>query len=259
MCVGDICQCEDWIIIDNKKEVGFFNFPLETLNGLSLCQKNKFWEVCFEELRNDFGSILDFLFFSSESKTITTHILPNYLATNYIIDFLGNKEWKFKNAVTTIESLMNYIKKKEYESIEKDNNSNYKMLKLKVKELKEIDGVLRCINSYSCPKRISLATKLQDAILLGEKYLGVDIQKNINLKLYANKCANTRNVLSHYIEENTQNSYLKEDEISDATYFFITLTRYLLLNDICKNVDITKNFKNNLLMRKYLNIYTNWN
>ena len=259
MCVGDICQCEDWIIIDNRTYEKFFDFPSETPTELPLSQKRKFWEVSFEEIRNDFGSILDFLLHSPKSKIITTYILPNYLATVYFIDFIGSLEWKFKNAVTTIESLMYYIKHDEYTEKEKGNKDKFKSLKTKIKQEEGIESDLKYIDSYSSPKRISLDKKIQDAILLGQEYLGVEIKKDIDINLYSKKCANTRNLLSHYIEENPHNQYLAENEISDATHFLITLAKYLLLKEICPNVDITKKFKSNLLMRTYLHIYTNWN
>lgn len=256
MCIGDVCQCEDWIIIDDKKYETFFDFPAETHTNLPLYQKRKFWEVSFEEIRNDFNSILDFLFYSPESNIITTYILPNYLATVYFIDFIGSKEWKFKNAVTTIESLMYYIKSKEYKTKEQANKDKFKNLKSKVKELEKD---LKTLDDYLAPKRVNLDEKIRDAILLGQKCLGVGIKENFDINIYAQKCANTRNILSHYIDRNPRNQYLTEDEISDATYFLITLSKFLLLKEICKNIDITTKFKNNLLMRTYLHIYTNWN
>lgn len=259
MCVGDICQCEDWIIIDNRTYEKFFDFPSETPTELPLYQKRKFWKVSFEEIRNDFGSILDFLLYSPKSKIITTYILPNYLATVYFIDFIGSLEWKFKNAVTTIESLMYYIKHDEYTEKEKGNKDKFKSLKTIIKQEEGIESDLKYIDSYSSPKRISLDKKIHDAILLGQEYLGVEIKKDIDINLYSKKCANTRNLLSHYIEENPHNQYLAENEISDATHFLITLAKYLLLKEICPNVNITKKFKSNLLMRTYLHIYTNWN
>lgn len=288
MCVGDICQCEDWIIIDNRIYEKFFDFPSETPTELPLYQKRKFWEVSFEEIRNDFGSILDFLLYSPKSKIITTYILPNYLATVYFIDFIGSLEWKFKNAVTTIESLMYYIKHDEYTEKEKGNKDKFKDLKStlkKIEKLKELENLinigelkelelletvkeleavteleaLKPIDAYLSPKRINLDKKIRDAILLGQEYLGVEIKENVDINLYSQKCANTRNLLSHYIEENPHNQYLAENEISDATHFLITLAKYLLLKEICSNVDITKKFKSNLLMRTYLHIYTNWN
>ena len=221
MCVGDICQCEDWTIIDNRTYEKFFDFPSETPTELPLSQKRKFWEVSFEEIRNDFGSILDFLLHSPKSKIITTYILPNYLATVYFIDFIGSLEWKFKNAVTTIESLMYYIKHDEYTEKEKGNKDKFKSLKTKIKQEEGIESDLKYIDSYSSPKRISLDKKIQDAILLGQEYLGVEIKKDIDINLYSKKCANTRNLLSHYIEENPHNQYLAENEISDATHFLI--------------------------------------
>ena len=259
MCVGDICQCEDWIIIDNRIYEKFFDFPSETPTELPLSQKRKFWEVSFEEIRNDFGSILDFLLHSPKSKIITTYILPNYLATVYFIDFIGSLEWKFKNAVTTIESLMYYIKHDEYTEKEKGNKDKFKSLKTIIKQEEGIESDLKYIDSYSSPKRISLDKKIHDAILLGQEYLGVDIKNDVDINIYSQKCANTRNLLSHYIEENPRNQYLAENEISDATRFLITLAKYLLLKELCPNVDITTKFKRNLLMRTYLHIYTNWN
>lgn len=259
MCVGDICQCEDWIIIDNRTYEKFFDFPSETPTELPLSQKRKFWEVSFEEIRNDFGSILDFLLHSPKSKIITTYILPNYLATVYFIDFIGSLEWKFKNAVTTIESLMYYIKHDEYTEKEKGNKDKFKSLRTKIKQVEGIESDLKPIDSYSSPKRINLDKKIHDAILLGQEYLGVDIKNDVDINIYSQKCANTRNLLSHYIEENPRNQYLAENEISDATRFLITLAKYLLLKELCPNVDITTKFKRNLLMRTYLHIYTNWN
>ena len=280
MCIGDVCQCEDWIIIDDKKYETFFDFPSETHTNLPLYQKRKFWEVSFEEIRNDFNSILDFLFYSPESSIITTYILPNYLATVYFIDFIGSKEWKFKNAVTTIESLIYYIKKEEYTEKEKKNKDKFKKLKSNLKQLekleklkeveelkdleelevlKEFEQNLKAVDTYSAPKRVNLDEKIRDAILLGQECLGVDIKENCNINIYAKKCANTRNILSHYADRNPRNQYLSEDEISDATYFLITLSKFLLLKEICKNIDIATKFKNNLLMRAYLHIYTNWN
>ena len=119
--------------------------------------------------------------------------------------------------------------------------------------------VLRPIDAYLSPKRINLDKKIRDAILLGQEYLGVDIKNDVDINIYSQKCANTRNLLSHYIEENPRNQYLAENEISDATRFLITLAKYLLLKELCPNVDITTKFKRNLLMRTYLHIYTNWN
>ena len=288
MCIGDICQCQDWIIIDNQIYETFFDFPSETPLEIPLYQKRKFWEVSFEEIRNDFGSILDFLLYSPKSKIITTYILPNYLATVYIIDFIGNREWKFKNAVTTIESLMYYIKSEDYTNTEKDNKQKFKNLKSTLKkieklkdlerlndveELKELEPLealkelevltefetLKPVSDYLSPKRVNLDKKICDAILLGQEYLGVDIKEEVDINIYSKKCANTRNLLSHYIEENPNNQYLAENEISDATDFLITLSKYFLLKEICQNIDITRKFKSNLLMRTYLHIYTNWN
>jgi hypothetical protein len=238
--------------------------------------------VSFEEIRNDFGSILDFLFYSPKSKIITTYILPNYLATVYFIDFIGSLEWKFKNAVTTIESLMYYIKHDKYTEKEEGNKNKFKKLKSELKIIKklkkleklseadtfveldelkvleEFEQSLKPIDPYLSPKRVNLDKKIFDAIILGREYLGVDIKEDVDIKVYSKKCANTRNLLSHYIEENPHNQYLAESEISDATRFLITLAKYLLLKEICKNIDITKKFKSNPLMRTCLNIYTNW-
>ena len=245
MCVGTVCQYEPWIIIDNEVFSDFFSFPKETSLPYKTHKDVKFWELCFGDIRDDFSSILNSLF-NPTYPPISYHILPNYLATTYYIDFCGSLEWKFQNAVTTVESLMSFINKETYEKTEEEYLNKFNFVKANIDK--------EYISCISC-RRITLEKKLADAIELGRKKLNVAFVSNFHKNKFSTTCANTRNHLCHYLCENKNKAYLSLREMSEATDFFITLARILVLSEICKNIDITTIFKQNSVLRLFLKFY----
>ena len=195
-----------------------------------------------------FPSILEKLFYENNS-IINSIILPNYLASTYYIDFVGSLEWNFLNAVTTIESLMSYINSENYTKKETENKIIFDKLKNSVN-----DELKKDFNKLTI-RRVTLQQKIIDAINLGEIIFNTKTIKSFNIGNFSEKCANTRNNITHYLSQSKNRECFTNEEMSNAREFLMTLSRVILLQELCPTKNVSQRFKRNTILRDILHYY----
>lgn len=132
--------------------------------------------------------------------------------------------------VTNIESIMTLINKEQYEKSNKINVEFYKNLK--------VDGISKTkLNKHLMVKSVNLEQKLNDMYEQMEKY-GLVLKEEY--KSDCDRIVNTRNFISH-IFENTEKSYLNENEMRKYLSIYREIFRMLFLEYCGVKISLIKN------------------
>lgn len=228
ICNGFNCEFEKSVEIDDFPRVDFFDYAKEDETILPIYKNEKFFEISLFDLKDSFGNILYNLF--TMNRMLIQTLLSNYYSSVVYKDFIGNGVYHFRNMVTNIESIMTLINKEQYEKSNKINVEFYKNLK--------VDGISKTkLNKHLMVKSVNLEQKLNDMYEQMEKY-GLVLKEEY--KSDCDRIVNTRNFISH-IFENTEKSYLNENEMRKYLSIYREIFRMLFLEYCGVKISLIKN------------------
>lgn len=244
ICNGYNCRFKTTANIDGVEALNFFTYAEEDKTELPLSKDLKYHEIALEDIKSNFGIILNKLF--SENRYFILNLLSNYYSMVVYKDFAGNGIYKFRNIITNIESIFTILKKEEYKKFEDKNRQYIRMLAEKT--------------GYSCtelknhisPCRFSLKDKLKDLF----KYLNnYGLHFKFGLDEESERIANTRNFISHLFNENKK--YISDKQMTKYTIVFEVIFRMLFLEyfGVDKQIIHSKFLRNKLILEKLGNFF----
>ena len=245
ICNGFNCEFDTTACVDNQRIEKFFSYAKEDKTDLPLLKDQKFYEIALEDIKEEFGAIINKLF--SANKLFMLSLLSNYYSMVVYKDFIGNDTYKFRNIVANIESIITIINEKEYRQSEEENKEYLNKISNNLKISKSQ------LNRYLTIRRIPLKDKLEDVFKYMSKF-GLEFKLNYNDE--CEKIANTRNFISHLFDKDKK--YLSVQEQSKYTAVFREVFRMLFLEYYGVDTNlIRKNFLKNTLIKTTLNYVFN--
>lgn len=242
ICNGFNCEYAPNVSIDGKEYNDFFSFALEDTTQYPLLKNLKFYELSLQEIKDTFGNIISTLT-APDKRQYYLALLSNFYSLMVYKDFVGNGEYKFRNIVTNLESLITLINIADYQTIE-TKNKNF------LQELKDLNIISNTkINESIMPKGVSLEHKLKDIFSYAQKF-GLTFKPSMSNE--CKKIAYTRNFISHLFVPNS--NLLSNNDRSKYTAIFEILFRMIFLSHCgIDNALIKKNFLRNEPIRQTLN------
>lgn len=216
ICNGFNCEFDTKAYVDNVLNENFFSYAKEDKTDLPLLKDKKFYEIALEDIKEEFGEIINKLF--SANKLFMLSLLSNYYSMVVYKDFIGNGTYKFRNIVANIESIITIMNKEKYKQVEKENKEYLEKLHNDCSVSKSQ------LTKYLTIRRVPLKEKLEDVFRYMSKF-GLEFTLNYNDE--CEKIANTRNFISHLFDENKV--YLSEQEQSKYAAVFEEIFRMLFL------------------------------
>ena len=227
ICNGFNCEFDTTAYVDNQPKVNFFSYAKEDETDLPLLKDKKFYEIALEDIKEEFGDIINKLF--STNKLFMLSLLSNYYSMVVYKDFIGNGTYKFRNIVANIESIITIINKEKYKQVENENKEYLEKLH------NDFSISKSQLTKYLTIHRVPLKDKLEDVFKSMEKY---GLKFKLNYKKECEKIANTRNFISHLFDEDKE--YLNNEEQSKYTAVFEEIFRMLFLEYCGVNTNLIR-------------------
>ena len=229
LCNGFNCEYDPTAIIDCKIYQNFFSFAQEDKTLLPLVKNQKFYDISLEDIQDNFSHIMSVLL-SPNNRRYFLALLSNYYALTVYKDFVGNGEYRFRNIVTVLESLITLINSDKYAAKEAEH-ANF-LQEMKKQELFSNSQ----IDKHILAKGMRLQDKIIDIFDYAKRF-GLNIKLDSSKE--SQKIADTRNFISHLFT--TEKEFLNSHEISNYTAAFQILFRMIFLNYYGVNVALIKN------------------
>ena len=218
LCNGFNCEYKSTAIIDGKTYQNFFSFAQEDKTFLPLLKNTKFYDISLEDIKDDLSQIIATLL-APDNRRYFLALLSNYYSLTVYKDFVGNSEYRFRNIVTNLESLITLINNDKYTTIENEHK-NF------LQDLREQELFSKSeMDKHILAKGVRLEEKLQD-IFDYAKQFGLSLKSNSTVECH--KIANTRNFISHLFKK--EKVFLNREEMSNYSAALEILFRMIFLD-----------------------------